>query len=91
MKNNRPKLLMALLAGLLAMAAARVEAKTIEIRNISTVNCTGTARDNQALLRTMNVLKGSKQIGDVAIDTVRGKPPALQFTFNFRWGGVSKP
>ena len=68
-----------------------VSAKTIEIRNISTVNCSGTARDNQALLRTVNVLKASKQIGDVRMDTIRGKPPLLQFTFNFRWGAVAKP
>ena len=68
-----------------------VSAKTIEIRNISTVNCSGTARDNQALLKTLNVLKASKQIGDVRMDTIRGKPPLLQFTFNFRWGAVSKP
>lgn len=68
-----------------------VSAKTIEIRNISTVNCSGTARDNQALLRTLNVLKASKQIGDVRMDTIRGKPPLLQFTFNFHWGAVTKP
>jgi len=67
-----------------------VSAKTIEIRNISQVNCTGTTRDNQSFLKTLNVLRASKQVGDVRMDVIRGKTP-MQFTFNFHWGGVQKP
>ncbi len=67
-----------------------VSAKTIEIRNVATVNCTGTARDNQSLLKTIDRLRAAKQVGDVRIDTIRGKPPSLQFTFSFHWGEGSK-
>ncbi|MDB6032223.1 MAG: hypothetical protein JWM16_2561, partial [Verrucomicrobiales bacterium] len=62
-----------------------VTAKTIEIRELANVSCTGTARDNQALLRTLDQLRAIKEIGDVKVDQIRGKSP-LQFTFNFHWG-----
>ena len=68
-----------------------VSAKTIEIRNASTVNCTGTARDNQSLLKTIDRLRAVEHIGDVGGVTTRGKPPLLQFTFNFHWGETSTP
>jgi hypothetical protein len=66
-----------------------VSAKTIEIRNLSAVNCTGVARDNQSLLKTLDRLRATKQVGDVRVDQIRGKAP-LQFTFNFQWGEVSR-
>jgi hypothetical protein len=62
-----------------------VSAKTVEIRDFSNVTCTGTARDNLALLKTLDHLRGTKEIGDVKVDQIRGKSP-LQFTFNFHWG-----
>lgn len=68
-----------------------VSAKSIEIRNVSTVNCTGTARDNQSYNKTIDRLSTTKQVGDVRTDTIRGKPPALQFAFSFHWGEASKP
>ena len=66
-----------------------VSAKTIEIRNVSTVNCTGTAKDNQSLLKTIDQLRATKEIGDVRVDMIRGKSP-MQFTFTFHWGQGSK-
>lgn len=67
-----------------------VSAKMIEIRNASIVNCAGTARDNQSLLKTIDRLRASKKVGDVRVDQIKGKSP-LQFTFNFHWGEVAKP
>ncbi|HUR47401.1 MAG TPA: hypothetical protein VMZ27_16075, partial [Candidatus Saccharimonadales bacterium] len=62
-----------------------VSAKTVEIREVSNVTCSGTARDNLALLKTLDQLRATKEIGDVKVDQIRGKSP-LQFTFNFHWG-----
>lgn len=61
-----------------------VTAKTLEIRNLSAVTCSGTARDNAALLKTMEQLRKVKEINDVKLDSLRGKSP-MQFTINFRW------
>lgn len=62
-----------------------VSAKSIEIRDLSVVTCSGTARDNTALLKTLDRLRATREIGEVKVDQIRGKSP-LQFTFNFRWG-----
>lgn len=67
-----------------------VTAKTIEIRELSTVTCSGTARDNQSLLKTLDKLRAVKEISDVTVDSLRGKAP-LQFTFNFHWGQQGQP
>jgi hypothetical protein len=60
-----------------------VSAKSVEIRDLSTVTCSGTARDTQALLKVLDQLRQRKEIGDVKVEQIRGKAP-LQFTFNFR-------
>jgi hypothetical protein len=62
-----------------------VSAKIVEIRNGSVISCTGVARDNQSLLKTIDRLRGSPQVRDLRVDQIRGKAP-LQFTFNFQWG-----
>ena len=62
-----------------------VTAKSVEIREQSTVTCSGTARDNQAFLKMLDQLRASKEVGNVKVDQVRGKTP-LQFTLNFQWG-----
>ncbi len=61
-----------------------VSAKTVEIRDLATVTCSGTARDSQALLKTLDQLRATKEVTDVKVDQIRGKSP-LQFTFNFHW------
>jgi hypothetical protein len=68
-----------------------VTAKTVEIRDLNTVTCTGIARNYQALLKTVERLRAVRQIPDVNLGPTRGQPPALQFTFNFQWseGGRS--
>jgi hypothetical protein len=68
-----------------------VTAKTVEIRDLNTVTCTGIARNYEALLKTVAKLRTVPQIPDVNLGPTRGQPPALQFTFNFQWseGGQS--
>jgi hypothetical protein len=62
-----------------------VTAKTVEIHEGSTVSCSGSARDSQALYKALDRLRGMKEIYDVKLDNVRGKTP-LEFLFNFHWG-----
>jgi len=62
-----------------------VTAKTVEIRDLNTVTCTGIARDYQALLKTVEQLRSLPHIREVNLGPTRGQPPALQFTFNFQW------
>lgn len=62
-----------------------VTAKTLEIRELSSITCSGSARDNQAFLKMLDQLRAAKEISNLKVDQVRGKTP-LQFTFNFHWG-----
>jgi len=62
-----------------------VSAKTVEIRDVNTVTCSGTARDNAALLRTLNQLRSATGVTALKVDQIRGKAP-MQFTFDFQWG-----
>ncbi|NMD18943.1 MAG: hypothetical protein GYA76_01485, partial [Verrucomicrobia bacterium] len=67
-----------------------VSAKTVEIRDATSVTCSGTAQDHQALIQTLERLQTAKQVSDVRVEQMRGRSP-LEFTFNFRWveGGGS--
>jgi len=62
-----------------------VTAKTIEIRDDNTVSCSGTARDSAALLAMQAKLRTADGVGDLKLDTIRGKNP-MQFTFDFQYG-----
>lgn len=61
-----------------------VTAKTVDIRSLANVNVSGTARDNSALLKTLDRLR-TNEVSEVSVDTIRGKSP-MQFTFKFHWG-----
>lgn len=61
-----------------------VTAKTLEIKNLSEINCAGQARDNQAMLRLLDQLRVSPAISNVKVQQVRGKSP-LQFNLSFNW------
>lgn len=61
-----------------------VSAKAVEIRDQGAVTCSGVARDNQALLKTMERLRAAKAVSDLKVDQIRGKSP-MQFTFDFHW------
>jgi hypothetical protein len=61
-----------------------VSAKTLEIKDLSDVSCSGVADDNQALLKLLDRLRAANHVEDVKVESVRGKSP-LQFTFGFHW------
>ncbi len=61
-----------------------VSAKMIEIRNGATVTCSGVARDNASLLRTLTALRGAAGVADLKVDQIRGNK-TVQFSFDFRW------
>jgi hypothetical protein len=61
-----------------------VSVKTLEIKDLSDVSCSGVADDNQALLKLLDKMREVNQVSDVKVESVHGKSP-LQFTFNFHW------
>lgn len=67
-----------------------VSAKSVEIRELAAVTCSGSARDSQALLKTLDQLRAASEVTEVKVDQIRGKAP-LQFTFNFRWQHQGQP
>jgi len=62
-----------------------VTARLLEIRDLSSVTCSGIARDNQALLKTLERLRSVPGIPDVNLGATRGQSPAIQFTFTFNF------
>jgi hypothetical protein len=68
-------------------ADGQVAAKTLEIRDLTTVTCSGTAHDQQSFLRLLDQLhSSSNEVSDVKVDQIRGQSP-LQFTLNYQWEG----
>lgn len=67
-----------------------VTARSVEIREAATITCSGTARDHQALLRTLDSLRAMKEVSAVKVEQMRGQVP-MQFTFNFRWNESATP
>lgn len=67
-----------------------VSAKTVELRPPTTVVCSGTSRDNPALLRVLDKLRGLPEVSSVQVETIRGSSP-MQFTFNFQWQEAGSP
>jgi hypothetical protein len=63
-----------------------VSAKTIELRDLSTVTCSGNAKDNESFLKLHAKLADyTNEISGLHAE-VRGQKP-MQFTINFQWGG----
>jgi len=62
-----------------------VSAKTVEIHDLNTITCTGVAKDNSALSKTIEKLGSSPGITDLHEVSQRGKAPNIQFTLNFSW------
>jgi hypothetical protein len=67
-----------------------VTAKTVEIRDLNAVTCTGIAHDRQVLLKTIENVRKIPQFREVALGPTRGASPAVQFTFNFQWSEGGK-
>jgi hypothetical protein len=64
-----------------------VTAKSIEIRNVSDVSCSGSAQDNQAYLKMSGRLNAANHVADVQLQQLAGK----RFSFNFRWTEGAQP
>src|ERR1044071_322903 len=62
-----------------------VTAKSVEIWDLNTVTCTGTARDYTSLLKTKARLGDIPGVREVNLGQTRGQPPAIQFSFSFIW------
>ena len=61
-----------------------VTAKSVEIRDLSTVICSGTARSMQSLFLTQGQLQKTPGIAGVKVTQIRGHSPALQFTMDIQ-------
>ncbi len=68
-----------------------VTAKVVEIREMSTVICSGTAKDSDSLVKTLDQLRAAKEVSNLKDINTQGSKP-LQFSFNFVWveGGGSE-
>lgn len=62
-----------------------VTAKTVEVRDLNTVVCSGVARDSRSLQQTLAKLRAMPDVSDASILSTRGQAQSLQFTFNFKW------
>jgi hypothetical protein len=67
-----------------------VTAKTLEVRELNNINCSGTARDSQAYLALENKLGGSEDGVVFKTDSLTGQSP-VRFTFNLQLGGANGP
>jgi hypothetical protein len=65
-----------------------VTAKTLEIRDMNTVICTGNAINNTALLAMFRKLSSTEGVSDFHSE-LRGNAPR-QFTFNYHWNGGAR-
>jgi len=61
-----------------------VTTKSIEIHDDHTVSCSGTARDNAALLAMQAKLRRAAGVSGLKLDLIHGKAP-VQFTFDFHY------
>lgn len=64
-----------------------VSAKTFELHG-ATVTVSGQARDNAALLRTLEALRKVPEVQALKVEQIRGKTPAT-FNFTFHWNATS--
>lgn len=65
-----------------------VTAKTVEIRDLSSVSCSGVAYDRQSVLNVMDKLGAVEGITDLNPESIRGQSPAVQFTLTFQFEGA---
>jgi hypothetical protein len=62
-----------------------VTAKVITIRDDGSVNCSGNAQNNAALLPVENKLSSAPGVSDVHLEQSRGNKPPIQFVFSFKF------
>jgi hypothetical protein len=64
-----------------------VTAKTVEIRDLTAVSCSGVARDKPSYLKIIDQLGAAEGITALNTESIRGQAPSMQFTFTFQWEG----
>lgn len=62
-----------------------VTAKVITTRDDGTVNCSGNAQDNAALLAVQSSLSALPGVSEVHLESSRGNKPPIQFVFSFKF------
>jgi hypothetical protein len=62
-----------------------VSAKSIEIKDLASVSCTGTTKERQGVINVFEGLRKSSDVSDIRMPIIRGNKPPMQFTFDFRW------
>jgi hypothetical protein len=64
-----------------------VTVKTLEIRDLSVVTCSGVARDKPSYFKLIDQLSADTgKVTDVNTEQIHGQAP-IEFTFNFQWEG----
>lgn len=63
-----------------------VSAKSLEIRDLTAVTCSGVARDNQSYIKLIGQLQAAPEVTNLKTELLRGQSP-LQFSFNYQWEG----
>jgi hypothetical protein len=67
-----------------------VTAKTLEVKNLTEISCSGQARDMEALLQLQTRLRAASQITDLQVRDKRGTSPVL-FNLTCRWSEGGQP
>jgi hypothetical protein len=60
----------------------------VEIRDLNSITCSGVAKDNKELLKTLEKLRAAGAT-DLKVIQMRGKAPT-QFTFDYHWSDNRK-
>ncbi len=60
-----------------------VSAKSLDIHELTTVTCSGMAKDNQSYIKVKDQLLKAPEISDLKTESLRGEA----FTFSFQWQG----
>lgn len=64
-----------------------VSAKSLQIRNLTDVTCTGIAQDNREYFAMITRLRGAQGITNINNGPMIGNPPNVQFSFTLQWMG----
>ncbi len=61
-----------------------VSVKSVEIKGLSEVTCSGVAQDQAAIMKVFDMLQKFSQVQDLKLEHIQGKSP-LQFSLKYRW------
>jgi hypothetical protein len=66
-----------------------VFARSVELREPSTILCRGTAQDRQSLLAALKKLGEFEEVGELKVERMEGSP--IEFSFYFQWVEAGAP